>query len=148
MNDFCEFLVDLEHIPDELFLMPIAVGKWSILEIVAHIMAWDLHFLGDTVRALEEGKTPSLADDLNYLQFNERAAADGRRLTKEQLLRQAIHARKDLTEHLERLPGEAFQIKPNNGATADVAEFLSRNFVEHDRHHQAQIQNFLKMHHH
>ncbi len=140
MKEFADFLAQLDQIPQNTLLSPMAVGKWSAQEAIAHIMAWDENFLQTAVLPLEAGKQARIADDEDAQAFNERAATVGRQLTKQQLLARAARARMQLIEHLERLPARAFQTKQQSGRIdSDLSEFLERNFVNHDRHHMEQI---------
>jgi hypothetical protein len=144
MKEYTSFLADLSHVRAEVLLSPMAVNKWSAQEAIAHIMAWDANFLRTAVLPIEAGKHPHVADEADFQAFNEWAAALGRRLTKKQLLDKATHTRMQLVEHLNRLPSEAFQIKQQGGRIdSDLAEFLERNFVSHDKHHIEQIRAYL-----
>jgi hypothetical protein len=86
MKEYTCFLKDLGGVTAEVLQAPMAPDKWSAQEAVAHIRAWDANFLDTVVLVLEAGKQPLLADEVNFQAFNERAAALGRQLTKEQLL--------------------------------------------------------------
>ena len=141
MKDYTRFLTELDGVAAQCALAPIAEGKWPINDLVAHIMAWDVNFLETTVCAMETGNHPPLAEKSDFQALNERAAALGRQLSKEQLLHKATDARLQLVRHLEQLPVEAFHAK--QAAGTDLAEFLQRNFVFHDKHHIAQIRAYL-----
>ena len=143
MDDYVSFLADLGDVAAEVLSAAMAEGKWSVLETVAHITAWDVSFLGTAVRVFEEGGRPALADDVDYQAFNERAAAVGRTQRKEQLLSEAVQARVQLLDHLRRLPAEAFLVTHQGETTTDLVEFLERNFVSHDRHHVERIRTYL-----
>ena len=143
MKDYICFLSSLRDVPAEALRAPIADDKWTVLDVVAHIMAWDKNFLKTVILVLEAGEQPVIAEDLNFQAFNEQAADVGRPLTKEQLLRQAADARSQLVEHLQRLPPEAFQTKRQGGVDGDLAEFLEHNFVYHDKHHTDQVRDYF-----
>ncbi len=142
MQDFCGFLAGLGDVQAEVLLAPMAEGKWSVQEAIAHIMVYDESFLQSAVLPIEAGRQPHIADEADNQSFNERAAALGRILTKAQVLERATHARRQLVDHLRRLPAEAFQTKP--AGRADLAELLDRDFVSHDRDHIEQMQRYLK----
>ena len=144
MQDFCGFLAGLGDVQAEVLLAPMAEGKWSVQEAIAHIMAYDESFLQSAVLPIEDGRQPHIADEADNQSFNDRAAALGRKLTKAQLLERATHARRQLVDHLQRLPAEAFRTKQEGRADGDLAEFLDRDFVSHDRSHIEQMQRYLK----
>jgi len=87
MQEFCGFLAGLGDVQAEVLLAPMAEGKWSVQEAIAHIMAYDESFLQSTVLPIEEGRGPHIADEADNQSFNERAAALGRKLTKRSCLR-------------------------------------------------------------
>ncbi len=144
LKEYTRFLAELGEVREEVLLSPMAVGKWSAQEAIAHIMAWDANLLETAIAPLEAGKNPYVADEADFQAFNERAATLGRQLSRDQLLDRAAQARRQLVEHLKRLPSEAFQTKQQGGRIdSDLAEFLERNFVSHDKHHTQQIGAYL-----
>jgi DinB superfamily len=144
MQDFCGFLAGLGKIPPQVLIAPMAEGKWSVQEVVAHIMAYDEAFLQSAVLAIEYGRQPLVPDSADNQSFNDRAAALGRNLTKGQLLEKATLARRQLVDHLRRLPAEAFRVKQQGPPESDLAELLDKDFVSHDRIHIKQMQKYLK----
>ena len=62
MEEFCGLLAALEETPPEVLLSPMAEGKWSVQEVVAHIMAYDEAFLESVVLAIEDGRQPLVPD--------------------------------------------------------------------------------------
>jgi len=144
MQNLCGFLERLGEIPPQVLLAPMAEGKWSVQEVVAHIMVYDEGFLQTVVLALEEERQVSVSDPADNQSFNERAAALGRKLTKGQLLERATLARRQLVEHLRRLPADAFGAKQEGLPENDLAGVLEKDFVSHDRMHIEQMQEYLK----
>ena len=144
MQDFCGFIAGLADVPAEVLLAPMAEGKWSVQEAIAHILAYDESFLESVVIPIENGMLPHFADEADNQSFNERAASLGRKLTKAQLLERATHARRKLLDSLQRLPAEAFRMKPQARADDDLTELLDKDFVSHDRSHMEQMRGYLK----
>jgi hypothetical protein len=143
MKDYTIFLSDIGQMSADVLLTPMTVGKWSVHEVVAHIMAWDVNFLQTAVLPLEAGAKPRIADEEDYQALNERAAAVGRQMPKDQLLGKAVEARMQLIEHLGMLSAEAFQTKQKGRIDTDLSEFLERNFVSHDKSHVSQMRAYL-----
>jgi uncharacterized damage-inducible protein DinB len=144
MQDFCGYLAGLGDVQAESLLAPMAEGKWSVQEVIAHIMTYDESFLQSVVLPIEEGRQPHFADEADNQAFNDRSAALGRNLTKAQLLERATLARRQLVDHLQRLPAEAFRKKQEGRADFDLAELIEGDFVSHDRGHVEQMQRYLK----
>jgi len=63
MQDFCGFLAGLGDVQAEVLLSPMAEGKWSVQEAIAHIMAYDENFLQSVVLPIEDGRQPHIADE-------------------------------------------------------------------------------------
>jgi len=144
LQDYVQFLQDLQNESTELLSHPIAEGKWSIHDIVSHIMMWDRDFLQKTVQPLEAGESPPITEDADVQAFNAHAVAYGRNLDREELLAQAVSARAALTAGLARLSPETFDAKPRGGEGSSLAIFLRQMFVEHDRHHVDQMRAYLE----
>jgi hypothetical protein len=66
-------LKTIEGAPDEALTMPEAIGMWSVLDVLAHITAWD----GETLRriAFATGESPrpphDVDDEVYWLAWNE-----------------------------------------------------------------------------
>jgi hypothetical protein len=145
LTEYTAFLAELDSVSQADLLSPMGAGKWSAQESIAHLMAWDANFLQTVILPLEAGGHPYIADEEDYQAFNERAAALGRQLTKQELIDSATGARRQLIEHLKRLPAEAFRTKQQGGRIdKDLTESLQRNFVSHDRSHIKQIKEHLE----
>lgn len=144
MQDFCGFLTELGDVTAADLLSPMAEGKWSVQEVVAHIMTYDESFLLSVVLEIESGGTPRVPDPADNQSFNEKAAALGRALTKAQLLSRAATARRELVDHLQRLPLEPRRAGEQGPAVADLVELLDRDFVAHDDHHVEQVRRYLQ----
>jgi uncharacterized damage-inducible protein DinB len=143
LEGYVRFLGDLRKETEDVFSAPIAEGKWSIHNIVCHIMMWDRDFLQRTVLRLEAGDSPPIEEEMDFQAFNDRAVALGRNMSRDQLLDEAGIARKDLIAHLRRLSAELFDGKPRAGKEMSLSEFLQKMFVEHDKHHIDQMRSYL-----
>lgn len=44
LSEFLSFIRSLENLKDEIWFSPISKGKWSIHDIITHIMKWDEYF--------------------------------------------------------------------------------------------------------
>jgi hypothetical protein len=58
MQDFCGFLARLDHVPAEAPQCPMADGKWSVQEVIAHIMVCDEVCFQDAAIPIENGRRP------------------------------------------------------------------------------------------
>ena len=139
-------LLQLRDVDPDLAATEIAPGKWSIHDLVAHIMMWDRNFVENTGPRLLAGHSVLLAEDTDGQAFNDRAAAYGRTLDHQKLLDEAIRYRSELLTQLSQLPTEAFEKSPIADAALSLATFLQQMFVSHDQHHMTQIESYLENH--
>ncbi|WP_217562657.1 DinB family protein [Paenibacillus sp. GbtcB18] len=138
-RDFLPWVEELRGIDDELWLKPIASGKWAIREILTHIMSWDKNSLEVMVPNMVEGASLFFVDIQKH---NDDAAIFAQSYTSlNSLLDDLVKARLQLLELLEEKYNESTKFKIDND------EFTFHKFVHifihHDEHHKAQIVDFL-----
>ncbi len=143
LQDFAVFLSGLATRDTSVWAEPLDEGKWSIHDIISHIMMWDRHFVDEVVPGLHGNGHVTLAESADPEKFNARAVAYGRTLSHEKLLDEALHCRSELVSQLRTLPHEAFEMTPRDGNSMTLSAFLERMFVSHDRHHMQQIESYL-----
>jgi hypothetical protein len=143
LETYIAFLESQRQTDPEVWFTPLAPGKWSIHDIVAHIMMWDRHFLSERMRGIEAGHMVLLQEQDDYQTFNDRAVAVGRRMSKEQLIDEATRSRSELVNHVRRLDRSAFGQGAASGNGMSLIAFLQQMFVDHDKHHMEQIEGFL-----
>ncbi len=149
LERYSDFLTSIRDTDAKVWSSPIGEGKWSIHDIVAHIMMWDRNCVETRVRPANQGTTKPVAEELDGDAFNQRSALYGRTLTKERLIDQAARDRSELLRELRRLPSEAFGVQHGDGncltpkGYASFGVFLEQEFVFHDQHHMEQIQSYL-----
>ena len=146
LGTYIEFLDNHRRTDTEVWFSPITPGKWSIHDIIAHIMMWDRHFLSETMRGIEAGQMLPIEEEDDYQAFNDRAVAVGHKMSKDQLIDEAIHVRTELVARLGRLERGAFSAAPVSGKGMTLGSFLQQMFVDHDRHHVEQITKYLSQH--
>lgn len=141
MNDFVQ---SLKGIPEKWWRMPIAEGKWSPGEIVAHLIEWDRFLLDGRLNQLQPGKTVPPAS-VNADELNARAARWAReKASREEVLTAFRRTRTRLLQRLESVPGtdrdESFTIRDRS---LTLTEYL-KGLADHDEHHRKQIEAFLR----
>jgi hypothetical protein len=141
--DFTKWLEDLKEMPEELWLSPIAPGKWSTGEIIAHLKAWDIFVLEERAAYFVSGsEIPHTAVDVE--EINKRAALEARfRISKDELLDEAIKCRQKVVKRISEVPESVWKGKIKiKESTITLSGYIS-GLVEHDQHHQTQIEEFL-----
>jgi len=108
LQNYTKLLNRLHGVDDKVFITPISDGKWSIRDIVVHIMMWDKDCVDKTLTKLNSGEDVILEEDVDPLSFNNRAVEYGRTLSKKDVIDQSLLRRNQLASQLNRLPAEAF----------------------------------------
>ncbi|WP_164491559.1 DinB family protein [Staphylospora marina] len=138
------FVQSLKEIPEEWWLMPIADGKWSPAEIIAHLIEWDRFLLDGRLDQLKPGRAvPSASEQVDGL--NARAARWAREEASREEVLAAFHCvRTRLLRRLEAIPErdrkEPFAIR---GRSLTLTEYLE-GLADHEEYHQKQIEEFLR----
>jgi hypothetical protein len=117
---------------------PMDEGKWSALEMIAHLHYWDIECL----RMVPQIKQGAVLTFTAIQPLNEEAAAYGRSQRPEELVRQFVETRRELIDAIRSHP-EPQVTFTLDGETSDLTEFV-RIFVHHDGHHREQLDTFLE----
>ncbi|WP_233711122.1 DinB family protein [Lederbergia citrisecunda] len=149
-NQFSSWLSTLENIDETLWTEPIATDKWSISEIISHILNWDNHLLSEVLPSVRNENGMDFPD---FDAFNKNASEYAKSgISKTKLLKEAKDTRKLLVKELGEMPNENLN-KPltANGVTHCPFTgtpysllYIVKEFIDHDNHHKRQITQFLK----
>lgn len=140
--------VNLVHILEDqeaaLWNTPIAEGKWTVRDVVSHIMHWDMYFLNEAIVKIVQNQ-PVSSKHLDYDEFNEQAREIGRKISLARLAEQSIELREQIMHHITSMTEEQYDgiYMDEDGNNFGVAAYL-QDFIEHDQHHMRQIMNLLK----
>jgi len=143
LDDYTLFVTTLREIDNRMWTASIGEGKWSVRDIVSHIMMWDKNFLDKTLPKLLKQEPVILEEDADVQGFNDQAVEFGKTLTQEELLEKAIFCRSEIVSQLKELPGSTFLMAFSEHNSFTLASFLQNLFVSHDTHHKKQIEVFL-----
>ncbi|MDR7074933.1 DinB family protein [Fictibacillus barbaricus] len=140
---FTNWLESLKTMPEEYWLVPIKEGKWSVGEIISHIKAWDHFVWEERVRYFVSG-TELPKKNFDPEEINKKAAEQARiGNSKNKLIDDVIECRNKVAKKLEEVPASIWEIKIELGkGFVSLSEYIE-GLVEHDLHHQAQIEQFL-----
>ena len=103
INDFNEYSIwinTLKGMKEELWMAPISEGKWTIGEIISHIMNWDDYLLRETLSSVRDGKGMEFPD-FDYNKLASSYAKSG--ISKMKLLEEAKAKRELLVKELKLL---------------------------------------------
>ncbi|MEO3944244.1 DinB family protein [Gorillibacterium sp. CAU 1737] len=132
-------------LPEEAWRQPLAPGKWTGAEALAHLLKWDDYFLQNAIRPAVAGELLTLIH-VDFDTFNLKAAEYGRATKPDQLLQEAIAARSEVVDLLQQLPADLFLPErgylDGAGHRFDLEEYIV-DFASHDKHHLDQLRAFF-----
>lgn len=153
INDFSKYstwLNSLEDIDETLCSKPITKNKWSVSEIISHIIFWDNHLLYEVIPSVRRGKGMEFPDFDTHNKKASDYTKSGISLSK--LLKEAKDTRELLVKELYELPIETLNNPltsngvthcPHTGTPYSLI-YIVKEFTDHDNHHKGQIIQFLK----
>ena len=142
-HEWIPFAESLKSLDDRAWSTPIAPGKWSVRDIVSHIVRWDEYFLEEALRPIVNG-VPLTVRQLDFDAFNKEAAEWGRTVDQRQLLQEAVQVRTQVLKTLQRIPESDYAREYPAEDHAFVIQNYIEDFIWHDQHHMAQIKEFLQ----
>ncbi|MBE7098691.1 DinB family protein [Bacillus cereus] len=152
INDFNEYSIwlnTLKGMKEELWVAPIAEGKWTISQIISHIMNWDDYLLYETLSSVRNGQGMEFPDFDTYNKLASNYAKSG--ISKVKLLEEAKAKRELLVKELRLLPDENLKTPltangvshcPHTGTPYSLI-YIIKEFIDHDNHHKRQVIHFL-----
>ncbi|MEO4055013.1 DinB family protein [Solibacillus sp. CAU 1738] len=125
----------------ELLQQPIAQGKWSIVEIIGHLIAWDEFVINKRVPFLINGK--SLPASPSVEKINKHAAQTALNKPPHEVLEEFTSIRSRLIEQIEAIREDCWvkEFKINDSLLTWTSYFLG--LIQHDEHHFKQCADFL-----
>ncbi|MGR6764817.1 MULTISPECIES: DinB family protein [Paenibacillus] len=142
LEGWIAFLAALSPYSDELTCEPIA-GKWSIQDVVSHVMGWDKNFTKALIQIIDKEQV-MLKEHPDVQTFNDSSVAFGRTMKPHDLLNEAIAQRKQMIAKLQMVSESDF-MRPVPNSLYTLETFLQEMFVQHDKHHKEQIMNSLQL---
>lgn len=129
-----DWLDMLPTIDEAIWDTPVAPGKWSMKAVVLHMTNWDRYLLSETLPAIREGRDVVFPE---FDSFNQRAveqATSG--ISSDEVIKDSIETRRALIQAIEG------QGRLSQQAEAKLIPIIE-DFIEHDHHHEQQIDTFL-----
>lgn len=131
----------LRKLPEEKWRIQIDKGKWTIAEVIGHLIPWDQFVLKQRIPYLLKATQMPPSPETEIV--NQEAAKESRNRSKEETIELFIVIRKSLIKELYGLPDELWtqEIFNRKNKISLINYFLG--LVEHDNHHFRQIQRVL-----
>jgi uncharacterized damage-inducible protein DinB len=140
-REFDQWADSLRELTDDEWLKPLGEGKWSVAAVVAHLLLWDKYSLEERFPFFIEGaELPSYPD---FQGVNDRARDYSEMASKEQVLDELAGTRKSYHELLEQMDSEKLAVSFKISTHALTVEEYLVDFIQHDQHHQKQVNDVL-----
>jgi uncharacterized damage-inducible protein DinB len=137
------FVEALQQRDESVWNTPIAEGKWTIREIVSHILLWDKYFLDESINKISI-KSSLTNQDIDFNEFNYAAKIYGRITSIDALVEEAITYRGQIIKQIEAFSDDEYLnvYIDGDGSPFEVPQYL-KDFIWHDQHHMVPINNLI-----
>ncbi|WP_025690878.1 DinB family protein [Paenibacillus zanthoxyli] len=138
------FFEELKGLNEAQWASSLETGKWSIKDIVSHMMRWDQYFYDTAIAKIAAGEALTL-QHLKYDDFNKEAVDYAAAVSTEELIQQAIDIRMKIIHEISSMPEEVIAQKYTDadGNEFYIPQYL-QDFIWHDRHHMVPLQQYLQ----
>ena len=137
-----EWVESLRKLPEEKWRIQIDKGKWTIVEVIGHLIPWDEFVLKQRIPYLLKATQLSPSPDAEII--NQKAAKESRNRSKDETIELFVVIRKSLIEALHDVPDELWTRENIFNRKNKIS--LNNYFlglIEHDNHHFRQIKRVL-----
>ncbi|KMN45661.1 DinB family protein [Bacillus sp. LK2] len=136
-----DWVRSLKHLSEEKWRMQIDKDKWTIAEVIGHLIPWDEFVLNQRIPYLFQGTQLPKSPNVNLVNYQ--ASIDSKSKTKGELINQFIMVRKKLINTINDLTDELWTQNLILGKNKVSLYSYFLGLIEHDLHHYKQIQRFL-----
>jgi len=124
-----EFLAVFQNLSEEEYLLPGAVGYWSVREALLHVAAWDVELVVIVDKYRRTGEKSDYGTDEEVDELNEDQVQEKHDFSMEQVWKHLHDSHQQLADFLTGLPEEAFDPKSYSGDWIATDSF--GHYVEH-----------------
>ncbi|NBI27604.1 DinB family protein [Chengkuizengella marina] len=136
-----DWVLNLNRLEKETIYQPTAKDKWSIAEIISHLMFWDRYILEERMPFMVPNV--SLKSNINVNEMNSKASEYSHSNPFDEIIDNLIDFRQKIVSILEqKTEKELYSNFKINDTELDLISYFNGTVV-HDRHHMKQIDNFL-----
>ena len=141
-RDFDKWTDTLRGLSDGQWHTQVGEGKWSVAAVVAHLLFWDKYSLEERFPFFKEGAVlPSYPD---FQGVNDTALEHAEKIaTKEEILGDLYETRKGYHKLLDELNSDKLAVSFQIGEHTLTVEDYLVDFIQHDQHHQKQVDHTL-----
>lgn len=143
-KSFISYVLSLDDLTEEYWNSPIAEGKWTLKDVITHIMLWDKFFYEEGIEKIKENQ-PLTVRHVNFNEFNAKAIEYSKLHPKKTILEQFVEYRMKIINDISGLDEMEYTREYTDGDKKkfSIRKYL-RGFIPHDKHHKKQIERFIK----
>lgn len=143
-KNFIDFVQGLRTIDEADWNKPISEGKWTLKDVISHIMLWDKYFYEESIEKIKLGQ-PVTVRHLNFDEFNANAREYAKTQTRDSIIDQFLDYRTKIINDISGLTEEDYikNYKDGDKKKFSIRGYL-RGFISHDKHHKKQIEKYVK----
>lgn len=136
-----EWVKSLLKLSEGQWRMPVAEGKWTIAEVIGHLIPWDTFVLEQRLPYFFTEQTLPAGPEVERI--NGLASEKSKLKTKEELIASFVAGRTELIAELKAIPNENWQYELPFRKRGMTLWNYFYNLLEHDERHFAEIRNAL-----
>ena len=138
------FVESLREADDEVWTAPLGKGKWSVRDIISHILLWDKYILEEALSKIVAGK-PVTIRHMAFDEFNEGAVEYGASKPRREIIAETVDRRKAILDCLRQIPSKDYSRVYSGLDREFIVQGYAQHFIKHDSSHMRQIEDVLEM---
>lgn len=147
LNTFEEWITFVQSLQDQsedIWKSSIEPGKWTIKDIVCHIMLWDKYFYDEAIHKIATDK-PVTLNHIDFDEFNKEAVIYAKTISIEELIEKSVFYRECIIADIRSMPEQLtnHNFIDGDGNIFNVTQYL-KDFIWHDQHHLIPLKEYLK----
>lgn len=147
LNTFEEWITFAQSLQDQsqdIWKSSIEPGKWTIKDIVCHIMLWDKYFYDEAIHKIATDK-PVTLNHIDFDEFNKEAVIYAKTISIEELIEKSVFYRECIIADIRSMPEQLtnHNFIDGDGNIFNVTQYL-KDFIWHDQHHLIPLKEYLK----
>lgn len=138
---FMKWVQTLGDLSESQWRAPISQEKWTVAEVIGHLIPWDEFVLHKRIPYFLTGETLPAAPNPKVV--NELGAKDARMEDRQVTLRRFLSTRRQLLEEIEQIEEHYWEKEITIGTTTIRLSDYFTDLAQHDDHHADQIKAIL-----
>jgi len=136
-----KWVESLLEVSEELWRKPIAENKWTVAEVVGHLVFWDEFVLNNRIPYFFTDK--EMPKSLDVEEVNRQAAYESRNSSKKEIIRKFMTARKQIIDEIKNFEDNLLSKEFSIGTRQLTLYEYFNGLAEHDNYHFDQIKQIM-----